>query len=124
MGDHGSRSDRFIWGIHLVAGLGSHWARVRADFLSPATPSSLFTVPLPPTRSPLTERGAMCLAFQAGSPGVSPGSPSQSRDPPPRVGRAVPREPLLNPDVRTPPGIRTKTRSEGSGSFWKASVAT
>jgi hypothetical protein len=30
-GDHVSRSDRLLWGNHLVAGLGSHWDRVRAS---------------------------------------------------------------------------------------------
>src|SRR5262245_6968148 len=29
LGDHVSRSECLIWGTHLVAGLGSHWARVR-----------------------------------------------------------------------------------------------
>ena len=28
-GDHDSRSDSVTWGIHLVAGLGSHWVRER-----------------------------------------------------------------------------------------------
>jgi HupE / UreJ protein len=28
-GDHGARSARLLWGNHLVAGLGSHWAGVR-----------------------------------------------------------------------------------------------
>jgi hypothetical protein len=29
VGDHVSRSDRLLWGNHLVAGLGSHWAGER-----------------------------------------------------------------------------------------------
>ena len=32
LGDHGSRRDRFVRGTYIVADLGSHWARVRADF--------------------------------------------------------------------------------------------
>src|SRR6476660_5307844 len=31
-GDHGSRSVRLLWGNKIVAGLGSHWAGVRASF--------------------------------------------------------------------------------------------
>jgi len=34
LGDHGSRRDRFIRGTYIVAGLGSHWVRVRADFIT------------------------------------------------------------------------------------------
>ena len=31
-GDHKTRSVRLLWGNKLVAGLGSHWAGVRASF--------------------------------------------------------------------------------------------
>ena len=47
MRDHGSRSDFKTWGIHLVAGLGSHWARVRGNFHSTVPspiPSWMFQV--------------------------------------------------------------------------------
>lgn len=33
-GDHVARSAQLIWGNYIVAGLGSHWARVRASVLT------------------------------------------------------------------------------------------
>jgi len=39
--DHGARSARLLWGNHIVAGLGSHWAgERRRSLLNPATSTS------------------------------------------------------------------------------------
>src|SRR5262245_30181773 len=44
LGDHVPRSGFTLWGIHLVADLGSHWAGVRAEFLFCLPHSALSTL--------------------------------------------------------------------------------
>jgi hypothetical protein len=40
LGDHDSRSEQLYWGNYFVAGLGSHWAGVRADYFQTDFPLS------------------------------------------------------------------------------------
>src|SRR5205085_12367392 len=56
LGDHKSRSDRPMQGIHLVAGLGSHWAGVRADFPSAKCLVTFYSRSPPPPVPPSTTR--------------------------------------------------------------------